>query len=267
MPMASPPIPHEVRAILDWWLPRVSGLLAGKFRSAVLYGSAAIGDFMPGWSDVDVCVILDRPVSEGEGATLGALHDDMAAHFIERGAEGWRSGQAIEGPYIPIGLASDAGASAPCYVAGGTTRRFTISHPVTPFDRYLLAHSGRTLQGPQVEFAPPEPQALAKQARTDLHLISEPHPGCLDSPIWLAGIMHWLARSIVFWRDGVMLSKTRALEREISNGSSFAGAFDLALELRRGGSALCAGRLEELRRNFLAIAPQAAGLLGELIDV
>ena len=52
----------------------------------------------------------------------------------------------------------------------------------------------------------------------------------------MAGTLHWIARSIVFWRDGVMASKSGALRREIKRGSPHAGAFALALEIRRRGA-------------------------------
>ena len=263
--MADSAIPQQVRPLLDWWLPRVRDLLGPDLRSVVLHGSVALGDFMPGWSDVDVCVAMEEPLAERAAEAIGALHDEMAARFIDGGAGGWRSGQAIEGPYIPVRLAGDPNAVAPCYTAGGTTRRYAVGHPITPFDRYMLAHFARILSGPDVGFAPPSPASLVEQARTDLRLVSEPHPDCLDAPIWLAGIMHWLARSIVFWRDGVMLSKTAALEHEIAGGSPFADAFGLALALRQEGSAACAGRLDELRADFLSVAPRAAALLEELI--
>jgi hypothetical protein len=263
--MGGPAIPQEVEALLGWWLPGVRGLLGPNLRSVVLHGSAALGDFLPGWSDVDVCVILDEPITEDEGRAIGALHDEMAQRSIEHGADGWRSGQAIEGPYVPLPLAGDPNAVAPCYAAGGTTRRYAVGHPVTPFDRYTLAHFGRTLTGPDVEFAPPSRASLVEQGRADLRLLAEPHPSCLDAPIWMAGITHWLARSMVFWRDGVMLSKTAALQQEITGGSPFARAFEMALALRMEGSAACAGREEELRANFLSVAPSAANMLGGLI--
>ena len=75
-----------------------------------------------------------------------------------------------------------------------------------------------------------------------------------QSAIWLAGMLHWAARSLVFWRDGTMLSKSASLEHEIARGSSFADAFQLALQIRREGSAVAARHHSELERYYGRIA-------------
>ena len=62
----------------------------------------------------------------------------------------------------------------------------------------------------------------------------------------------------MFWRDGVMLSKTAALEREIANGSPFADVYAAALRLRREGRAATFPHLDEMRWHFQMIAGPAA---------
>lgn len=63
-------------------------------------------------------------------------------------------------------------------------------------------------------------------------------------------MLHWAARSLVFWRDGAMLSKSAALEHEIAHGSPFAAAFQTALMVRREGSAVATRYHPELRRYY-----------------
>ena len=60
----------SVREIIEWWLPRVYEVLDDHQLSIVLYGSVTLGDFQPGWSDIDVCVVLSEPVTEDTGSQL-----------------------------------------------------------------------------------------------------------------------------------------------------------------------------------------------------
>jgi hypothetical protein len=258
-------MPCEVRTLLEWWLPRIGGILGKRVRSVVLFGGVALGDFQPGWSDVDICVVLDGPVSKDDASRIDRVHDEMRERFIVEALDGWRSEQAIEGPYIPFEMTLDPDAKAPCYAAWGSRSQWSEDSPVSPFDRYLLAHHGVRLSGLEVSFVAPTRESLARQLGQGLaSATSAAEIGC-RSPIWLAGMIHFLARSVVFWRDGVMLSKTAALEREMANRSPFTDAFGLALRMREAGSAACRHHLEELRKAFLAIAEPAAHLLKELV--
>ena len=249
--------PHEttpeIAAVLAWWLPKIRRVLGRKIHSVVLYGSATLDDFCPRWSDVDVCVILRTPITPEEGESVGDIHDRMHERFITGRAEAWASGQAIEGSYIPIDLVSDENLQSPCYTAGGSTRKWAVCHPILPFDRYMLAHSGRVFSGMSVSIKPPCGPSLVTQAETDLCAFlawdrSE------QSAIWLAGMLHWAARSLVFWRDGTMLSKSAALEHEMVQDSPFADAFRMALTMRREGSAVATGYHQKLKGHYCRMA-------------
>jgi hypothetical protein len=242
-------LPAPVRTILAWWQPRVADCLGARLRAIYLHGSTVLGDYCPGWSDVDVCVVVATPVTESEGQELGRIHDAMRDRFLRDRADGWQSGQGIEGFYIPAALVADARLELPCYTAGGSTRLWATGHPVSAFDRLILAHSGVCLHGDALAFRPPEMVDLAAQTIRDLTSFRQ-----LDyrnaSAIWLCGVQHWLARSLVFWRDGELLSKSAALQREIATGSAHAPAFALALQLRQEGSSGAGARRDELLRAF-----------------
>ncbi|MHC5080861.1 MAG: nucleotidyltransferase domain-containing protein, partial [Planctomycetota bacterium] len=243
--------------ILQWWLPRIQECLKEKLRSVQLFGSATLGDFCPGWSDVDVCILLSKPITEGEVKRIAQVHERMRNLFIGQGREGWASGQAIEGSYVPIPLAKDAGLEAPCALAGGAGVRLTVCHPFSPFDRYMLANFGLSWTGEPVRFSAPSEEALVWQAEKDLKDVLDRETGEGCSPIWLAGTIHWLARSLVFWREGTMLSKSEALRREIDRSSPYADAFRLALRIRQRGSGSAAAHEDALRSQFRAIARPA----------
>lgn len=257
-------VPSPVNPVLDWWLAEVRQCLGETIHGVVLHGSIALGDFCPGWSDIDVCVVLNAPVSEGEGAALGKIHDRMLDRFVRQRTDGWKSGQAIEGPYIPQELVGNAETERPCYIAGGTTRKWAPCHPVSPFDRYMLAHFGQTIFGKSVCFAPPAKQALMAQANTDLSDLRN-RATSHQSAIWLCGMFHWLARSLVFWRDGRMLSKSAALQHEMDRASRFSDAFRLALAVRKEGSAAAENHRSELQAHFDACALTCAGEIEDSI--
>lgn len=259
-------MPKEVEALLEWWLPQIHKVLNSKLKSIILFGSVTLGDFMPGWSDVDVCVVLDKPISNGEAAKVGAVHDDMRERFIHGRNANWISGQVIEGPYIPVELATNPEKKDFCYIAGGTTRKRANCNPISPFDRYMLSHFSSCYFGDSISFTPPKRESLICQLFKDIRMLTYPNENCLNSSIWLAGTMHWIARAIVFWRDGMMLSKTAALEHEIKAGSPFAESYRLSLSLRKEGSGVTGKYLPELRARFLVIAEPAAALLKQFAD-
>jgi len=252
--------PENIRgiaAVLAWLLAEISKCLGQKICSTVLYGSATLGDFCPRWSDVDVCVVLETPITPEEGQSIGNVHDRLRERFISEGCESWESGQAVEGSYVPVELVTDEKLEMPCYTAGGSTRKWAVCHPISPFDRYMLAHFGHLLSGVAAPFTPPCRQSLVSQAETDLSVLRTWNHS-EQSAIWLAGMLHWAARSLVFWRDGKMLSKSAALEHEIAHGSPFSTAFQLALAIRREGSRTAADHHAELKRHFSPVAVDLA---------
>ena len=259
-------LPDAVRMILGWWTPQVREVLGPDLYSIALYGSVTLGDFAPGWSDVDTCIVLSEPISEEEADRLAALHDATRERFVERHENGWRSGQAVEGQCIPRELVADPEAAAPCYKSWGHERKRIDGNPITGFDRYMLAHHGVCWSGEAVSFTPPTRDDLRRQLHKDLGDVSDEREWHARSPLWLAAITHWFARSSVFWRDGEMLSKTAALEREISNGSPFAVEYELALRLRREGSVHCGEHHSELRANFNRIIDTVLKQLREWSD-
>jgi len=80
-------LPREAQTLLDWWLPRIRDELTGKLVSLVLFGSAAIGDYLPCASDLDVCSILSEPIRPEEASRIGQVHDEMRRLFTVGGPQ------------------------------------------------------------------------------------------------------------------------------------------------------------------------------------
>jgi hypothetical protein len=237
-------LPVTVQRILAFWLPRAERGLQSRALSFSLFGGVALGDFAPRWSDVDVCVWLTGPRDDEETHGLDALGAETLERFVTHREGGWESGQAVE----PLLLAVEQAAAD----EGG----------LSPFDRLVLSRHGVRIAGDPVPVAPPSRETLRRQLRTDLESLARPK---LDRPIWLAGMIQWMARSLAFWRDGDVLGKTVALEREIEAGSQHSEAFRLALRMRcEEGSAACWDRHQEIREAYQAVAGPIGERLREL---
>jgi len=157
-------------------------------------------------------------------------------------------------------VAADESVVAPCFVAWGRTRRLETGNPISAFDRYSLAHHGRCLWGEAVALGPPSRRALQEMLRGDLATLTD-ESQWHDSGWWYVAMICFVARSLPFWRDGVMLSKTAALERGAAGGTVFADAFGLALRARREGKPAAEAVKDQLRAALLAITRPATEIL------
>lgn len=161
----TPAIPPTVAALLAWWLPRARGLCGRDFVSATLFGSVAHGDFLPRWSDVDVCLVLAGEPGDDVRAAQDRLARESVERFVVGGADGWKSGQAVEGPAISRAAAADPTDPA-----------------LEPFDRLSLARAGVLLAGAPVVFAPPPADALAGSRRRRRRRSKRKSPAAAPSP-------------------------------------------------------------------------------------
>jgi len=240
-------LPAPVEEIIEWWLPQVRDVLGGQLASVVLYGSVTLGDFQFGWSDIDACVVVNDHISEETGKRLGNIHDLMRTRYLEQRHNDWKSGQILESNYIPVTLASTTRDNIACYIAGGKTRSWRYGDPFQPFDRYMLANYGQLYFGTNVNFVVPSVNLMRLQAQADIHSFRAWEG---QSAMWLTGMLHWFARSLVFWRDGKMLSKTAALRHEIERRPDYVEALYLALNIRLKGSYIVGHYVEELKSHY-----------------
>jgi hypothetical protein len=255
--------PAPVLAVLGRWLPRIREILGDELTGVSLTGGVALGEFEPGWSDVDFCVQIREPVTDRQARGIGALHDRIEAWLLSCEHPTWESGQALEGAYIPDALADRPGDAARCLLVGTGTRSIDDRDPIPGLDRYVLAHHARVVSGEPKPFRAPTREAVARDQAWLPDRLSK--PGADQSSIMLAGLMHETARTIVFFRDEELLGKSAALEREIDAGSPFRGAYRLALDIRREGSRTADGRRDHLQREYDAFAgPARSVLLGLL---
>jgi predicted nucleotidyltransferase len=88
-------LPSEVSAVLDVLLPAIHEALGDRIVSIVLWGSAVLGDYRPGRSDVDIIVVLDRDPDSTTLVALQPVHDRIDADL-----SAWRD--RIEVAYVGV---------------------------------------------------------------------------------------------------------------------------------------------------------------------
>jgi predicted nucleotidyltransferase len=88
-------LPAEVSPLLDLLVPAIKATLGEQIVSILLWGSAVLGDYRPGRSDVDLIVGLDRDPDATTVAALKPVHERIEAALPE-----WRN--RIEVAYVGI---------------------------------------------------------------------------------------------------------------------------------------------------------------------
>jgi Nucleotidyltransferase domain len=103
MPAGTQALPHEARAALDEYLAALDAALPRLARGVYLTGSAALGDWQPGRSDLDILTVTERRLTDGDIGALEALHAGMPgrpyrdAMYIPAAAVGARPAE-LAGP-------------------------------------------------------------------------------------------------------------------------------------------------------------------------
>lgn len=240
-------LPAPVRPLLARWLGEMLGLLGADVEGVLLFGSLALDDFAPAWSDVDVAVALCRPPDEDDARRMAGLHADLRRAYLDDGRGAWTSEQLVEGFLVAsTQFHMPDGGGPGCELSTGGAR-YLEDGRLEPFDRLVLARHGLRLMGGPVVVVPPTEDALRQQHRRDLDSLELKRD---PSPVWQVGMLHWGARALRYWRDGVLTSKREALEHEIRRSGALAEAFLFALDARERGARDCRSRPAEVAAVF-----------------
>jgi predicted nucleotidyltransferase len=89
MPAGTQHLPREARAALDEYLTALDAVLPRIARGIYLTGSAALGDWQRGRSDVDIVTVTERPLAGYTARLLpgyGALLARAREHRLGGGA-------------------------------------------------------------------------------------------------------------------------------------------------------------------------------------
>lgn len=90
------PLPPDAQSALDEYLAQLDAALSGAYQGVYLTGSAALGDWRPHRSDLDILVVTARQLGDAEVDTLAAVHAKLPdrpyrdAMYVPRDALGRR---------------------------------------------------------------------------------------------------------------------------------------------------------------------------------
>jgi predicted nucleotidyltransferase len=140
------------RKAADDLLARLDRAAPGRIEGFYVVGSAAMGAFRPGRSDVDFVAIVDGDLRPAELLRLGALHSAAWASALVRDTVVRRRWPLVcNGVYLKTGDLSRSPLEI-TPLAGHVAGRFRVASrdgfDVSPVTWHVLAHHGVALRGP-----------------------------------------------------------------------------------------------------------------------
>ncbi len=171
---AASPSPYpDVNALVAFFVEEVSRILVENVVGVYLTGSLSYGDFNYERSDVDITVMVNRPVSADELEALRRCHLRMKVQFPK-----WAS--RLECTYTPVGMLSSLQPPKeprPWYW-GGEGRLYDAAQYGNEWitNNYLLYEYGIALRGPEFRqlMGPPSIEEVQKACIRDLFTEWEP---------------------------------------------------------------------------------------------
>jgi hypothetical protein len=199
----------EVGPLLDRFAADIGQVL--PLTALWAHGSLALGDFVPGRSDLDLVAVTGAPVTGEQRAGLQRAHEALLRD--EPLAE------SLHCSYLVNGEQDDASRPHLTWAFGELFER-----PVSPVTRRELCQGGLSLLGPApAALVPAVTDAeLAGYIRADLR--DYWHPKTAMAELWLRDIwvdlgMLTLARARVTLREGRLITKREALDMLARQGA------------------------------------------------
>ena len=207
----------------------IAEILAGCAPSIYLYGSAALDDFRPGWSDVDLLVLTREEISEAQAERLVGLRQELLAQEPDNGYY-----RAFEGGMRSL-AAFVSGAEDRVVYWGTSGQRIARNYSFDSFCRSELLDSGRLLIGEDVRGAISRPGMDELRADVRRHCASIREYGALTGrSLYSFGWMLDISRCLYTLRTGRIIAKTAAGEWALAeNLCPNPDALELAVKVRR----------------------------------
>ena len=190
----------------------LSTALGERLVALYLYGSAAMGDFRPGWSDIDILCLTDIPLSEEHARELVTLRQRLVQ---ETGEMIYRS---FEGAVVALPEFLSGQYSRVVYW-GTSGERLAERYDFDPFSRVSLMHHGRLLAGVDIRDRLSMPTmdelrvAVARHLSTIRQVAGQTRPS-----LYACGWLLDICRCLYTLRTGDLLSKTAAGEWALREG-------------------------------------------------
>ena len=207
----------------------IAGILEDSRPSVYLYGSAAMEDFRPGWSDLDILALTQVQITPEQAGKLLFLRQEM----LEKEPENpyYRS---FEGGMLD--LPSFLGGRLSRVVYWGTRgQRVMNAYSLDSFCLTELLEAGVLLHGLEIrgQLAKPRFEDLRADVAAHLRTIRQ-HGGETGRSFYTFGWLLDIARGLYTLKTGRVASKTAAGEWALKNRlCPDADALETALKVRR----------------------------------
>ena len=190
---------------------RIGGVLDHGVHSAWLYGSAVLDDFRPGWSDIDLLVLTNGPIAEGQARELVTLRQTMSEAEPDNPYYRLFEGViACRDEYL-------SGSFTRLVYWGTTGQRITDRFLPDPFAAFELAKYGKSVYGPDDRSAFPVPSGEEMRAAVRRHYETiRQHAVQTGDSLYSCGWLLDIARCVYTLRDGGVIAKTQAGARALS---------------------------------------------------
>lgn len=202
----------ELQTALTQMTRRIAALLSTCEPSVFLYGSVALDDFRPGWSDIDILVLTNTQISEDQAKRLLTLRETMME------ATGDVYCRAFEGGMLTLDAFASGKPDRVVYW-GTSGARITDKYKLDAFCMSELLDSGILLHGRDVRirFERPEYAELALAAKRHCETIRK-YARKTDRSLYSYGWLLDISRCIYTLRTGRIIAKTAAGEWALREG-------------------------------------------------
>jgi len=239
----------------------IAEILRDSEPSIYLYGSVTMGDFRPGWSDIDLLVLTRAPLSTAQAEALLMLRQKLPIHHPDA-----VYARAFEGGILPLDAFTKDSPDTVVYW-GTSGQRLTDRYHFDSFSLWELHHCGKLLHGPELRHFLPKPTPSALHADVARHLRTILGHGHGSASLYAYGWLLDISRGLYTLETNAVLSKTTAGEWALARHlCPDEAALRLALSVRRDPSLM--GR-EAVRRQAEALTPAIqsyAAVLRQALD-
>lgn len=213
-----------------------------------LYGSAVLGDFRLGWSDIDFIAFADGTLTEAQANRLLTLRQDLSA--FDAGNPYYRCFEGV----IVNRQEYETGRYARLVYWGTSGQRVTNRFALDPFARMELVRYGRRVYGiGENPFTEPTWAELAEAICRHYEAIRQ-YAVQTDERLYSCGWLLDMARCVYTLRHHDVIAKTRAGEWALSEHLfPEEGTLQKALMIRR--DPLLYKDLPEIRTWLCALGP------------
>lgn len=222
-------LPQSAEIALKRMTSEIAGILGENLAAAYIYGSCTLGDFRPGWSDIDILVLTEASISKEHAERLVGLRQEMSLHEPENTFY-----RCFEGGMLSLGAFLDGLPDRVVYW-GTSGQRIADNYSFDAFCRKELIESGQLLCGRDIrnQIAMPGYPEIAENVRLHFDSIRK-YSHLSGKSIYFFGWILDIARCIYTLRTGSIISKTAAGEWALKNGIfDDDGALKAALNVRK----------------------------------